>query len=185
MWRSLHPFSSADTDHGRGRNGSRRKKGTRRSAEKALKRRAFVERFEERAMLSGAPVLISIVANSGDVVYSPNTAGQVPVLHAAPHELDLTFNQGAVIDPTTLGGIQVVGAGADGKLDTADDVTIKPGYVGIGSTPNEVVLRFDQTLGDGEYQITLLGTGPTALADTNSPPDLFSSGNTALPNLQV
>ena len=185
MWRSLHPFSSADTDHGRGRNGSRRKKATRRSAEKALKRRAFVERFEERAMLSGAPMLISIVANSGDVVYSPNTAGQVPVLHTAPQELDLTFNQGAVIDPTTLGGIQVVGAGADGKLDTPDDVAVKPGYVGIGGTPNEVVLRFDQTLTDGEYQITLLGSGPTALADTNSPPDLFSSGNAAQPNLQV
>ncbi|HVX12329.1 MAG TPA: DUF4214 domain-containing protein [Pirellulales bacterium] len=136
-------------------------------------------------MLSGSPTLISIVSNSGDVVYSPSTAGQVPVLTASPRELDLTFNQGTVLDPSTLGGIQVVGAGSDGTLNTGDDVPVQPGYIGLGTTPNEVVLRFSQTLDDGLYGINILGKGSTALADTNSPPDLFSSGNPLQPNLQV
>ena len=188
MWRSLHPFKLSDTSaqSKRGRSASRRSKA-RASADlrKALNRRALLERFEERAMLSGGPELISILANSGDVVYSPSTAGQPPVLHTSPHELDLLFNQGTVIDPSTLGGVQVVGAGADGALNTTDDVTIQPGYIGIGGTPNEIVLRFAQTLPDGLYAIDLLGQGPTALADTNSPPDLFNSGNPAQANLQV
>jgi hypothetical protein len=188
MWRSLHPFKSERPTKKRNRPQAKSRQTTGRAAteaRKALKRRALIERFEERAMLSGAPQLISILANSGDVVYSPNTAGQVAVLHTSPRELDLTFNQGSVIDPTTLGGIEVVGAGVDGKLNTADDVPIQPGFVGIGNTPNTVVLRFSQTLSDGEYEITLLGKGPNALADSNSPPDLFNSGNAAQPNLQV
>ncbi|HXT59517.1 MAG TPA: hypothetical protein VN699_12830, partial [Pirellulales bacterium] len=136
-------------------------------------------------MLNGGPELISILANSGDIIYSHNTLGQPTVLGAAPRELDLLFNQGAVIDPATLGGIQVVGAGADGSLNTADDVSIQPGFIGIGGTPNEVVLRFSQTLPDGLYGVNFIGAGPGALADTNSPPDLFDSGNPTQANLQV
>jgi hypothetical protein len=187
MWRSLHPFKSEGPTK-RKRPPTRARKAQDRAAAEARKarsRRALIERFEERAMLSGSPQLISIVANSGDVVYSPSTGGQTAVLHTSPSELDLFFNQGTVIDPTTLSGIQVVGAGLDGKLNDADDVTIHPGYVGIGTTPNEVVLRFAQTLSDGLYQLTLLGSGPNALTDSSSPPDLFNSGNPAQPNLPV
>jgi hypothetical protein len=186
MWRSLHPFNSTDLSSADRKRASRRK-GARRSADarKALNRRSLFERFEERAMLSGSPELISILANSGDVVFSPNAAGQTALLHASPRELDLTFNQGTVLDPTTLSGVQVVGAGADGALNTADDLPIQPGFVGLGGTPNEIVLRFAQTLPDGLYAINLVGAGPSALADTNSPPDLFSSGNPNQPSLQV
>lgn len=186
MWRSLHPFiSDTFTAAGQGRRQPRRKARDRRAADarKALKRNALLERFEERAMLSGAPVLISILANNGDVVYSPGTAGQTPVLNTSPHELDLAFSQGTVIDPTTLGGIQLVGAGGDSELNTADDVTITPGYVGIGATPNVVVMRFSQTLGDGPYQLTINGSGPNALEDTNADP--FNSGNPGQPNQKI
>ncbi len=187
MWRPLHPSKSQGPKK-RKETASRSRRSQARAASEArnaLNRRALLERFEERTMLSGSPQLISIVANSGDVVYSPGSSGQPAVLSTSPSELDLYFNQGTVIDPTTLGGIQVVGAGLDGKLNDADDVTIQPGYVGIGTTPNEVVLRFAQTLSDGLYQLTLLGTGPNALTDSSSPPDLFNSGNPAQPNLQV
>ncbi|HWB07900.1 MAG TPA: choice-of-anchor L domain-containing protein [Pirellulales bacterium] len=187
MWRSLHPFKSEGPTKRKRTATTARKAQGRAAAEarKALSRRALIERFEERAMLSGSPELISIVANSGDVVYSSSASGQVAVLHTSPSELDLYFNQGTVLDPTTLGGIQVVGAGLDGKLNDADDVSLHPGYVGIGTTPNEVVLRFAQTLSDGLYQMTLLGSGPNALTDSSSPPDPFNSGNPAQPNLQV
>ncbi|HEV3342389.1 MAG TPA: hypothetical protein VG125_18610, partial [Pirellulales bacterium] len=187
MWRPLHPFKSQGPTKHKSTPAKARRAQARAAAEarKALNRRALLERFEERAMLSGTPQLISIVANSGDVVYSPGTGGQAAVLHSSPSELELFFNQSTAIDPTTLAGIQVVGAGLDGKLNDADDVTIHPGYVAIGATPNEVVLRFAQTLSDGLYQLTLLGSGPNALTDSSSPPDVFNSGNPAQPNLQI
>src|SRR3569623_792888 len=186
MWRSLHPSSFENTASDQRRRGpGRRKRAARRLLESRKTRRSLFERFEERAMLSAGPELISILANSGDAVFSRNTSGQPTVLHVSPRELDLFFNQGSVIDPTTLGGIQVVGAGADGALNTGDDVAIPPGFLGIGATPNEVVLRFSQTLPDGLYGVNLVGSGSSAQADTNTPPDRFDCGNPTQPNLQV
>lgn len=183
MWRSLHPFHTTSSPSRRSTLGRRR--SSRSERQRRARRVRSLERFEERFMLNAGPELISILANNGDVVYAPYTAGQTPSLHTAPRELDLLFNQGTNIDPTTLGGVQVVSAGADGKLNTADDVPIEPGFVGMGNLPNEIVLRFDQSLPDDLYQVTLVGKGPQALTDTNSPADPFNSGNPAQPNLQV
>ena len=121
MWRSLHPFRSEDSRSAKGPHRRRGKIASRRALENRKARRSLFERFEERTMLNGGPELISILANSGDIIYSHNTLGQPTVLGAAPRELDLLFNQGAVIDPATLGGIQVVGGGADGTRNTAVD----------------------------------------------------------------
>ena len=40
------------------------------------------------------------------------------------------------------------------------------GYVGVGSVPNEVVLRFGETLVDDKYRIVVNGTGANALSAT-------------------
>ncbi len=183
MWRSLHPFHTSSSPSRRSALGRRR--SSRAERQRRARRVRSLERFEERFMLNAGPELISILANNGDVVYAPYTAGQTPSLHTAPRELDLLFNQGTNLDPTTLGGVQLVSAGADGKLNTADDVSLEPGFVGIGNLPNELVVRFAQSLPDDLYQVTLVGKGPQALTDTNSPPDSFNSGNPAQPNLQI
>ncbi|HUY92990.1 MAG TPA: choice-of-anchor L domain-containing protein [Pirellulales bacterium] len=188
MWRSLHPFHSSTPKPSRRssvKRSSRRRALKRRetNASRAGRRELQLERFEERLLLTAAPQLLSILTNSNDVVFAPNAATQP--LTTAPQELDLLFNEGQVIDPATLGGIQIVRAGVDHTLNTADDAPIQPGYVGIGSIPNEVVVRFASTLPDDLYQITLLGTGPDALTNSSNPPVPFSSGNSTQPNQRI
>jgi hypothetical protein len=51
--------------------------------------------------------------------------------------------------PITLGG--------------ANDVTVEPGFIGLGDSPNEIVVRFAETLPDDHYAISILGTGFGAL----------------------
>ena len=53
---------------------------------------------------------------------------------------------------------------------------IQPGYVGIGSISNQVVVRFASTLPDDLYQITIRGKGPEALTNTSVPASAFNSG---------
>lgn len=188
MWRSLHPFHSSTPKPNRRRSvkqSTRRRAQQRRSAglSRTARREMQLERFEERLLLTAAPQLLSILTNNNDVVFASNVATQP--LASAPRELDLLFNEGQVIDPSTLNGIQIVRAGVDHTLNTADDVPIQPGYIGIGSIPNEVVVRFASTLPDDLYQITILGAGPDALTNSSDPPAPFSSGNPSQANQQI
>ncbi len=175
MWRSLHPFKPArqKADHKRARR-RRRERPTQRRSELAL------ERFEERCLLTSGPMLLSITANDGSVIL-PNTPA--PTFSTDPTQFTLLFNEGEAINPSTLGGIELVRAGTDHQLGTKDDVTITPGYVGIGTTPNQVVMRFADPLPDDQYQFTILGTGPNELTDSSAPPNPFVSGQPGKPNL--
>jgi hypothetical protein len=60
------------------------------------------------------------------------------------------------------------------KLSGVTDVEIKPGYVGLGDSPREVVFRFAEPLPDDLYQISILGTGPSALLNTDG--EAFGDG---------
>ncbi|MCA9173617.1 MAG: pre-peptidase C-terminal domain-containing protein [Planctomycetales bacterium] len=48
-------------------------------------------------------------------------------------------------------------------LTGANDVAIVPGFVGLGTVPSEVVMRFAEPLPDDTYQLTVRGTGANPL----------------------
>ncbi|QDU12876.1 Calx-beta domain protein [Gimesia maris] len=114
------------------------------------------EKLEDRTLLAGAS-LVNIEPN----IDLSLTDGEV--YNEAPQELTFVFSPGQEIDPTSLGGIQIVRSGLDGTFADGNEVTIEPGYVGIGDNPNEVIVRFASALPDDHYQITIFGTGADPL----------------------
>ena len=110
-----------------------------------------IEPLEERQLLAVGPELLEI-----DMGGRAISAGDVR--HDAFNELLFRFDTDDAIKPTTLGGFQLERAGANGILGDADDVLITPGYVGIGDSSNEVILRFAQDLPDDQYNIHVDGS---------------------------
>ena len=94
----------------------------------------------------------------------------------APQELTLQFSLGSTITPSTITSqaIQVFRSGNPNDVTAvfgdANDVPVTIGYVGPGSTSNEVVLRFGETLGDEHYRIVVNGTGANRLTATKPGP---------------
>src|SRR5262245_5932987 len=133
-WRIFSPFRNqkslsrtAQGSRARGRNGLRQRN----------LRYKPLELLEERRLLTvgGRPDLIAIIPNEGAIIDSSN-----PTLHIAPKDLTIRFDDGQSIDPTTLGGIQIVRGGPDKTLGTSDDVSVTTGFVGIGDNSNEVIV---------------------------------------------
>ena len=130
-----------------------------------------IEAFEDRKMFdigAAGPDLIAIIPNEGDLIQNNQT------LHVAPRELLFRFEDGSVINPSTLGGIQIVRSGGDGVFGVGD-VTVPIGFVGIGEHPNEVIVRFAENLPDDLYRITVRASGQgrvtgTVPANPPSPP---------------
>ena len=48
----------------------------------------------------------------------------------------------------------------------ANDVVIEPGYIGVGDSPNEIIVRFSETLPDDLYQVDVFGEGNNALRNS-------------------
>ncbi|MGI9471458.1 MAG: GEVED domain-containing protein [Rubripirellula sp.] len=59
-------------------------------------------------------------------------------------------------------------------LSGVTDVSVDPGYVGLGDSAREVVFRFAEPLPDDLYQVDIVGTGSGALRNTNG--ELFQDG---------
>ncbi|QDT78587.1 Calx-beta domain protein [Gimesia maris] len=114
-----------------------------------------VELLEDRTLLSGTS-LISVTPNSGDELYDG------VVLNESPTELVFKFEPGKELDPATLGGIQIT-------RGASSDITVSPTYMGIGETPNEVIVRFGETLPEDVYQITVFGSNANPLMSYESP----------------
>ncbi len=53
------------------------------------------------------------------------------------------------------------------SLVAVDDVVIQPGYIGVGASANEVVVRFKDPLPDDLYRVDFIGTGSSALRGVN------------------
>ncbi|KKL27402.1 hypothetical protein LCGC14_2385490, partial [marine sediment metagenome] len=95
------------------------------------------------------------------------------ILHVAPHELLLRFNEGQAIDARTLEAIQVVRSGGDDTFTDGNEVTYGTGpnvdeqfgYIGIGERPNEVIIRFAETLPDDLYNLIISGSGTAVLTN--------------------
>jgi len=116
-----------------------------------------LETLEPRIVLASDPLLIGISPNVGEVLRPGDTR------NVAPSELTFRFDDSQVIDANTLDAITVQAAGPDGVLATTDDVTITPGFIGIGDFANEVVMRFGSTLPDDQYRISIIGSNDDAL----------------------
>jgi hypothetical protein len=130
------------------------------------------ESLEVRTLLA-APTLVAVRPNIGDFLEEGETR------NVAPKELTLQFNPGQQIDGSNNrlfnnSPIVVTRSGRDGTFGDGNEVPVTLGYVGIGATPEEVVLRFAENLADDFYRITIRGTGPNPLRNTNN--EVFNSG---------
>ncbi len=105
---------------------------------------------------------------------SPSTAQQVvDAVNADPGASTLLS---AVIRsglPTTLVGSRSVNYSPI-VLGGANDVRIEPGYLDLGDSSREVIMRFNEHLPDDVYMIEVLGGGPTPLVDDLGTP--FADG---------
>ena len=110
-----------------------------------------VETLEERRLLAVGPTLLEIEAGGRAIA-------EGDVRHDAFGELLFRFDTDDAISPATLAGFQLGRAGDNGILGDGDDVIVAPGYAGIGDSPNEVILRFAETLPDDVYGIHVDGS---------------------------
>ncbi len=127
-----------------------------------------VESLEKRELLAGDFELISISPNFGAFI----TDGTV--LSERPRELTFKFTPGETLNASTLGAIEIVGSGFDGNFSDGNEVVLTPGFIGLGDAPDQVILRFGQSLPDDLYQITIDGSSSTPLENDNG--DAFNRG---------
>ena len=127
-----------------------------------------VEPLEERRLLASDLELVGIQPDGDEFLHDGD------VRNLAPSSLHFYFSGNQEVDPSSLDGIQVSRAGGDGAFGDANDVFIQPGYSGIGSAPNEVILRFAAALPDDDYRIDILGSGPDRVLNIDGDP--FNGG---------
>ncbi|MEX0979288.1 MAG: hypothetical protein WDZ48_10570, partial [Pirellulales bacterium] len=125
------------------------------------------------------PVLLAVIPATGTVI-EENT-----ILKVAPRELLLRFD--SAIDPNSLftGGaaaIKFTRAVNDIRGD-ADDLTVTPGFIGIGNNSIDVIVRFTENLPDDLYQMTIVGAGPNPLKDISDKP--FNNGQNLVRNFSL
>lgn len=89
-----------------------RRSGASRAQAKARLRGMLLEHLEPRQLLAVGPQLIGIQPNSSDLLVNGEVRTQ------SPRELVFRFDDSQVIDPATLDGIRITGAGSDGSFGT-------------------------------------------------------------------
>ena len=111
-----------------------------------VSRRSLAETLEARQLLAG---LIGIQPNDGELLED----GQV--LNLAPTELTFRFDETppALTEDSLVGNIRIRRSGFDGIFGNANDVTISPGFMGLGDDANTAIVRFAETLPDDVYRI--------------------------------
>ncbi len=115
------------------------------------------ESLEERMLLAVGPQLISIQPNSGDVLSNG------VVRSIAPQQLTFVFDESQRIDADSLEGIRITRAGFDNTFDGVTDFLVTPGYVGVDEDrPNQVILRFAESLPDDLYRIEVFAVDDPA-----------------------
>ncbi|MDA1052306.1 MAG: DVUA0089 family protein [Planctomycetota bacterium] len=104
--------------------------------------------------------LITVELNSNTA--SPTTLGEfVAAINgnaAASNLITATLNVG---DPNFVIGNRVGGLRL--PLTAISDIPIEPGFLGLGDSTRQVVMRFSQPLPDDLYHVEIIGSGPFAL----------------------
>ncbi|MEX0938829.1 MAG: NF038122 family metalloprotease [Pirellulales bacterium] len=129
-----------------------------------------LEKLENRVLLALSPQLVSIQPNDGELL---NLDGGANLREVAPRDLNLRFDDGQILNPDTLDGVRILRSGFDGEFAN-DSILVTPGFIGLGDVPNEIVIRFAETLPDDEYRIEIIGAGAMALENTEG--DAFNNG---------
>ena len=127
-----------------------------------------LEQLEHRCVLATGPILAGITTNDGNVLSSTSE------LNEAPQELTFRFDENQEIDVSTLDAIRVLRSNQDGLFGDGNDIVITPGYVGGGSLPNDVVLRFAETLPDDIYRVEIDGSSASPLRNVQG--EAFNDG---------
>ncbi|MCC7334890.1 MAG: pre-peptidase C-terminal domain-containing protein [Pirellulaceae bacterium] len=138
-------------------------------------RRVLLESLEPRQMLAVGPQLIGIQPNNGELLQDGE------VLHSSPTELVFRFNDGAGIDPSTLGGIRVIRSGDDGVFERASVATdfntggqtLVEFYAQTpGQAGNGIELRFTSVSRNDSRVPILRVSGRTIGVELNSNPNM-------------
>ncbi|MFN0019852.1 MAG: hypothetical protein ACKVP0_16465, partial [Pirellulaceae bacterium] len=150
----------------------------RKHSRQVSRKNLHLEQLEDRRMMAVGPNLVAILPNSGALL------NEGDIRHVAPKDLTFRFAEGQAIDPTTLAtGIKMTRGGLDRTMGTADDVIVTPGFIGLGDTSREVVMRFAETLPDDVYRIQIIGAGAGALKDIAGSP--FNNGQNVTRNFRL
>ena len=148
---------------------SRKSRKRRRSKQDPKERRRLqLEGLEARMLLTTGPQLIGIQPNDGSLLNDGD------LRNVAPSDLTFRFDENSIIDTDTLDAITLTSIGPDQVFGSADDVQITPGFLGLGETTHEVIMRFAQPLPDDEYRIHIDGTSADALRDVGG--EVFNGG---------
>ena len=119
-----------------------------------LRANGQVESLEARMLLAADAQLIAISPNDGSLLQDG------VVLDVAPTDLTFRFAEGdgTGLDESLIAeNISISRAGNDGIFTNGNEVTITPGYIGIGESNNEAIVRFAETLPDDLYQVDAYG----------------------------
>jgi hypothetical protein len=145
------------------------RKRQRESLRGRAQRNLRIEPLEARRLLAVSPELLEIEAG-GQLIDDGD------IRHESFGELLFRFDTDDAIDPGTLDGFQLSRPGENGMFGDADDLIVSPAFAGIGDSPNEVILRFAETLPDDAYGIhvdsSVSGTNGEA-ANNGNDVDIF------------
>lgn len=123
------------------------------------------EELESRVLLA-APTLVKIASTNTGRLISTDPASP-DTLNVAPEQFTLTFNPGQMMDVSTAQGGAISAVRTD--IPNAEPVNI--GFVGAGASPEEIVVRFAETLPNGSYSLDISGglsnTGGERFNDTD------------------
>src|SRR5437868_6988142 len=114
---------------------------------KAEQRRLRMELLEDRRLMALGPSLVSVLPNTGPLLSATvNPAATLAFTSAfndAPRDLSFRFAQGTDIDATSLAsGFLVKSGGPYHIVGDADDQIVIPGFLGLGDSSREVIMRF-------------------------------------------
>lgn len=146
--------------------------------EKIKRRSLLLENLEDRRVMAAGPDLASIQPTTGSLL----TQGSI--LRVSPRDLTFKFSNEVpqTLDPASLStlfgqsSIRIAGSGGDGNFNNGT-VPINPGFIGLGDSGLEVIMRFAQPLPDDSYRIVINGNPAVAgpdLKDTAG--NLFNDG---------
>ena len=124
-------------------------------------RRVLLENLEQRQLLAVGPQLIGIQPNNSDLLLDGDVRSE------APRELTFRFDDAQRIDPATLEGIRITGAGGDGSFDLA---TAQSDFGSLGGANIQLSAAVP-----GETFSVLVSDAVLAAGD---PPAISTSGNT-------
>ncbi|QEG42897.1 GEVED domain-containing protein [Roseimaritima ulvae] len=135
-----------------------------------VERRNFLGPALPAVLVNGNDVRVQINSSPGDETTVDEFITAINSNPQASQLLQVELQAGA--GGTTIGDVAT--SYSPLTLTGASDVTIEPGYIGLGDSAREVVFRFAEPLPDDKYQISVLGEGASAL--TNTQGEAFADG---------